>query len=218
MLQTLADSNTTQYWCHPHHLHSTGNSWQQIFGGVFLSHATNLAQVRAWVVNYDASADGLSLLPEFVNEVLLTYGIELNTTVPGVLTLKGPNRPGLAQEFFGSPINYNTSYVSNDVWAPLLQMLAYRILPDAYDCDDYVGTTKKFGLQVVDRHGRKSNVFYANMVIATASVLFTNVDPVSVTDDISGDMLVGAGDLTKINFGPLRLGLNISWDGNLQSR
>jgi hypothetical protein len=212
MLLTRADGNATQYWCHPHHMHSTGNAWQQIFGGVYLNaqHTTNLAQVRAWVVGYVPGVDGLSLLPGAFGDLFYSE-IVANTTGTGVLTLNpiGPDKR--YGEYFGSPPNFNTSYVSNDVWGSLLQALAYKLLPDPYNCDDYVGTTKTFGLQVTNRFGRTSSAVYVQMVVSTAGILFTDQDPVLVTDDILGDVLVTSAAASKLSFGPVSRGLNVSF-------
>jgi len=215
MLLTRADSNSTQYWCHPHHLKSSPNSWQQIFGGVYLNwkHTTNLQNVRAWVVGYVPGVDGIALLPtQEVFKTVFMSKIIANTSTSGVLSLSVDNdrTDKYRGEYFGSPVNWNSTFVSNDVWGDLLHTISYRLLPDSYDCDDYVGTTKTFGLQVTNRFGRKSNILYVSMIISTAGFIFDSAVQVVVNNDASGAVLVG---------GMVRgsgASLNVSWGGDIR--
>ena len=215
MLLTLADSNSTCYWCHPHHVRSSPNAWQQCFGGVYLDrHSTNIAQLRAWVVDYVLGVDGFAMLPEALT--LLDSGrIAVNVTSAGVMTLRAISHAPKKNigEYFGTPINWNTSYLSNDVWGQLLHLIAYKIQPRAYDCKDYVGTTKTFGMQVTDRFGRVSNTIFSSMLITTAGLIFDNSlygQTVLVDNDVTGDLRLES--LSSI--GRIGAGLNVSWGAN----
>jgi hypothetical protein len=202
--------NSTQYWCHPRHVHSTGNQWQPVFGAVSLDskHTTNLVQIRTWVVDHVAGTDGFSMLPGAFQE-LYENTIQVNATSDGaVLTLR-PLTNTRQGEFFGSPVNWNTSYVSNDVWGQLVHMIGYKLGRKAYNCDDYAGTTKTIGLQGTDRFGRVSNAIYVKMVVVTAGVLFTNTNGgFTITNDASVEVQL---ETSWSLGGPVSAGVNVSW-------
>ena len=172
-------------------------AWQQIFGGIYISQQSTLfSLLHVWIVNYQPGIDGLALQPDSFGDVY-SNAIIVNVT-NGNLYISPQNpaqRP--SQVWFGSPTNYNTSYVDKDVWQRVIGSVAYKLLPDSYDCKDYVGSSRLFGLVATDRFGAKSSPLYVTMQITTAGVLWDNsgVDGglgfagIVTTNDLTADLI-----------------------------
>ena len=219
MLETEGDGNSTQYWCHPRHMQSAGNSWQQIFGGLHLnSRAPNLVSMRVWIVNYVEGVDGLALLTDdrAFQDVYFRQ-LAANTSTPGVLFITPlPLNPPGGEYFGNAPFTNSTpSFVSNDVWTRMLQMPAYKLLPSVLSCSDWVGTTKTFGIQVTNRLGRMSNVVYHKMVVSTAGFIFTDQASVLTTNELTAEIVMASN--TGEAYEPRSSGLNVSYSGDFSS-
>lgn len=199
-------------------MQSSKNSWQQIFGGIYLnSHSTNIKYLEVWSVSsFDSVIDGLSMLPESFKSVY--WGeVMVNTTSSGRMTVTPYGMDKHADEFFGSPTNWNTSYLSNDVWAELVRMPAYRLLPDVYDCDSYVGQSRVFAMQATDRLGTKSNTVFVTMVISTAGFIFTD-DAITITsNDVTVDVIMTDRAFSNTRRNSPGNSLNVSYGGIFSS-
>ena len=170
--------------------------------------------MHVWIVDYVTGSDGLAMQPGSFGDVYFNM-IDVNVTRGYmILSPKTPNnRP--SNIWFGSPANYNTSYVDADVWLQLIGSVAYKLQPDIYDCSDYVGTSKLFAMQVVDRFGTYSNTVYVTMVISTAGFIITDGNfPIITTNDLTAEVIANNQNVNDGKSLPSLLSFNQTLSGN----
>jgi hypothetical protein len=203
----IAGSDTTTYFCHTDHLHSTANPWQQIFGGISLSSTTDfLKEAHLWVTGFDNTTDGFQLTKN--NEVNYAYENFIMSNVSGghmwlkmAFQANNTNVPiSKAYPHHISPNSFiiydfdntgqNRSWVENWVWTEVLRQTSFAILSDQYDCETLVGNIRTFNLQMWDRRGRVSEVYTHTLNIETAGIIYSDSEAIITTNDQVGEILM----------------------------
>jgi len=198
------DSEMT-YWCHTRHIHSSPNSWQQIFGGLYLgSTTTNIRTAHLWIVDFNNLTDSLSMLSDgettYNNHIYANYtshgsSIRSNRTSRGSMYLRTIGDSPLGDLLINNndPKMRGRTWVTNDVWVQVLRMQAYKILDgQPSQCDPFIGKTRTFGLQLFDRWNRPSHIFYHTMRFQPAGMIYTDDVNVLTTNDQSGEIIMRA--------------------------
>lgn len=194
----MSGSETTTYFCHTDHLHSTANPWQQIFGGISLSSNTDfLKEAHLWVTGFDNSTDGFQLAKN--NDVNYAYEnyIMSNISDTGHMWLRMAFQANGSSDQI-SPNSFliydfdntgqNRSWVENWVWTQVLRQTSFSILSDQYDCETLVGTSRTFNLQMWDRRDRASSVYTHTLNIETAGIIYSDSEAIITTNDQVGEI------------------------------
>ncbi len=204
----------TTYWCHRSNkqFHSSANGFQQIFGGLELNQPMPddyVKSARIWITNWNAQTDSLSMI--YSDDTNLNYArdnfIVTNVTDKGVLYLRMARQDSLTNEQrsihaarYSSVPGLDLSWLPNDIWTRILRMVAYRFFPTSsaqLRCEDRLGKSKTFAIQLTDWRNRVSSVYYHTMRFRTAGIIFTDEVAVLTTNEVHGEMLLNNATLLR---------------------
>lgn len=184
-------------------MHSSANSWQQIFGGLTLSDTTDyLKSAKVWMVNYANHTDGIAMLSPSETGVNYHFDnyISANLTDSGVLYLDMLPQIAASNEMksiYGE-LRYtyydgqNRTWLPNTIWTEILRMPAYKILSNQHNCENYHGLKREFGMQLTDKTDQVSSIYYQTMTIETAGMIYTDDVSVITSNEVTGEVFIGA--------------------------
>eukprot|EP01038_Epipyxis_sp_PR26KG_P005105 gene5105-7117_t len=167
-----------------------------IFGGLSVNSSVDLAQAVISIEPFDKKLDKLSMNNHHAS------GNGFSSLVSG-----------------GSLIisNVNNKHVHISEWNAAINMPSYKLNVDEMSpkaCANYINGLHKriFYIQIIDRYGRRSNVFEKHLKVETAIFIVTNANSMKITN---GDPYYVKLDVSAENFLPSRLNLTALLKRNL---